>query len=220
MADSDVIKVGFDPTGRPVLMSRYMKRVWDRILDDPAVQPFAFNVVIVQGAHMASLPGGGAEASAGYHDRGGCIDIRTWNLTNAELEAFIRTSRRYAFPFWRRDEQHGGFEPHAHGVLGTDFDLTAGAKFQWSEYINDRDGLSSRGPDYEWRPTPLVLKPPEPEEDTVTPEDREAIAELAVQKLLKTRLMGMDDAPDGRYLGATLSNIHDMLRKLTAEKEA
>lgn len=59
----------------------------------------------------------------------------------------------------------------------------------------------------------------DPQEDAVTPEDMEAIAGLAVQKLLKAKLMGMDDAPDGRYVGATLSNIHDMLRKLTAEKE-
>ncbi len=162
--DSDVIQTGTDSSGRPVLMTRYMQRVWQQILADPAVAPFAAKVTIVQGAWMARA-GGGAAASAGYHDAGGCLDVRTWNLTGGELEAFIRAARRHGFAFWRRDSRHGGMDPHAHGVLGTDHGLASGAAYQWRQYLDGRDGLASNGPDYEWRPSPLVTTPPEPEED-------------------------------------------------------
>lgn len=186
MAESEVIKVGVDSSGRPIFMSRYMQRVWGQILVDPAVAPFAGEVEVTQGAWMSRVPGGGAVASAGYHDFGGCVDIRTWNLQGFELEAFIRTTRRYGWAFWRRDQNHGGMDPHAHGVLGTDFGLSVGAKFQWSAYLNGRDGLASNGPDYEWRPSPLVLVPPEPEEIDMTPDElRQIIREEVARNQVK-----------------------------------
>lgn len=154
-------KVGTDSSGRAIYMTAHMRRVWALILAHPKVAPFADKLVIVQGAFMVRN-GGGATASSGYHDGGGCLDVRTWNLSGSELETFIRVARRHGFAFWRRDKFHGGMDPHAHGVLGSDSDLSAGAQRQWQAYLNGRDGLASNGPDYEWRPDPLVTAPPKP----------------------------------------------------------
>lgn len=166
MADFTVVRFGTDPSGRPIFGTQFMIDVWNQILADPDVAPFASKVVIVQGAFMERVAGGGAAASAGYHDKAGCWDIRTWNLTADELERFIRAARRNGWAFWRRDKLHGGMESHAHGVLGTDQPLAAGAAHQWQQYIAGGDGLASNGPDYEWRPNPLVTTPPKPPELT------------------------------------------------------
>jgi hypothetical protein len=116
---------------------------------------------------MSRVPGGGAEGSAGYHDKGGTFDLRTWNLTTAQVDLVIRFLRKHGCAAWRRNLQHGGFkDPHIHFVLGTDHDLSLGAASQWRAYLNGRDGLASDGKDYEWRPSPLVLEPPEEAEMT------------------------------------------------------
>jgi hypothetical protein len=138
-----------------------MHEVWEALKDMPEVQDFAWKLTIIQGAFMVRA-GGGASASAGYHDQAGCLDVRTWNLTADELNRFIRASRKIAFPFWRRDYSylHGGMDPHAHGTLGTDHPLTSGAQDSWSSYVHGGDGLAGSRPDYEWRPSPLVTTPP------------------------------------------------------------
>jgi len=175
------VRYGTDSSGRAILMTPYMHDVWEALLRSPRVKPFASKVTVVQGAFMASL-GGGASASAGYHDLGGCLDIRVWNLSSSELEAFIRASREIGFPFWLRDASHGGMDSHAHGVLGTDAPLASGASYQWSEYLAGRDGLASRGRDYHWRPTPLVTRPPAElmmEDDMFEQKDRELLQQAA-----------------------------------------
>lgn len=177
MPDYTVQSRGTDTSGRTIYGTAYMWQVWDQILADPAVAPFASKVTIVQGAFMARN-GGGAAASAGYHDQAGCLDVRTWNLTGGEMEAFIRAARRHGFAFWRRDRQHGGMDPHAHGVLGTDSPLASGAAYQWRQYLAGRDGLASNGPDYEWRPSPLVTTPP-PEDDMFSDDDRKTLQQIA-----------------------------------------
>jgi len=181
MSARDVIRYGTDSSGRPILMTEYMRDVWEALLRMPEVKPFASEIVIVQGAFMTRV-GGGASASAGYHDLGGCLDIRVWNLSSAKLEAFIRASRKIGFPFWLRDARHGGMDSHAHGVLGTDTPLAGGAGYQWSEYIAGHDGLASRGRDYHWRPIPVVLRPPAElmqEDDMFENEDRKLLREIA-----------------------------------------
>jgi len=143
---------------RTIWMTRYMHSVWQGIKADPLVAPFADKLLIVQGAFM-TRNGGGADASEGYHDEGGCIDVRTWNLTKGELETFIRVARMHGWAFWRRDKAHGNMEAHAHGVLGTDKPLAPGVMDQWIDYLNGGTGLASGGKDYEWRPDPLVRRP-------------------------------------------------------------
>lgn len=155
MSDFTVVVVGTDSSGRAIKMTRYM-RDWWRV----TCEVLGFRPTIVQGAFME---GSGAAASAGYHDKAGCLDLRVWDLTEREQVRLIRTLRRRGAAAWLRDEKHGGMDPHIHLVLGTDQRLASGASWQWSEYQAGRNGLANQGGDYHWRPTPLVLKPPKPE---------------------------------------------------------
>jgi hypothetical protein len=148
-----VVRVGTDSSGRQILMTRKMRRWWRRVclrLD--------FTPTIVQGAWMAKA-GGGAAASAGYHDGGGCLDLRVWDLTGEQQVRLIRVLRSMGAAAWLRGTAHG-MDPHIHLVLGSDSGLSAGARSQWNAYLQGLDGLASGGPDYHWRPNPLVLTPP------------------------------------------------------------
>lgn len=152
MSDKDIVKVGTDSSGRPIYMTRYMQRWWKKVVNDLGFEP-----TIIQGAWMVRA-GGGAADSAGYHDGGGCLDIRTWDRTPAELQKMNRVIRANGAGGWIRDQRHG-MDPHYHLVLGSDFGLSAGAKGQWLDYLNGLDGLAGKRADYMWRPDPIVRKP-------------------------------------------------------------
>lgn len=164
MPDFTVHRYGTDTSGRGIFLTAYMHNWWRGVVADLGFEP-----VIVQGAFMVRN-GGGAAASAGYHDAGGCIDLRTWNLTRSQIDKTIRTIRLHGAAAWRRDARHGGMDPHIHLTLGTDSPLTPGARASWHSYLDGRDGLASNGPDYEWRPSPLVTTPPK-EDDMPAPRD-------------------------------------------------
>lgn len=177
MGDFDIVLYGTDTSGRAVYMTKYMRAWWLRVTEELGFEP-----TIVQGAFMARA-GGGASDSAGYHDGAGCLDLRTWDRTADEIDQTIRVLRRYGAAAWRRDQRHG-MDPHIHFVLGTDRPLDGGAAYQWRQYLDGRNGLASNGPDYEWRPCPLVTEPPE--DDMFSDDDRatldatrEAVAALA-----------------------------------------
>lgn len=159
--DLTVRYLGRDSSGRGLYMTQWMLDVHNAIKRHPLVSPFAWKIVIVQGAFMVRN-GGGAQDSSGVHNAAGCLDIRTWNLTYMEINAWVRASRLLAFPYWRRDQFwiHGGMPEHAHGVLGSDGPHSAGSWASWTSYLNDGDGLAGPGSDYEWRPDPLVIFPP------------------------------------------------------------
>lgn len=154
MPDFTVIQHGTDPNGRPIYMTRYMAEWWERVTDE-----LGFDPTIVQGAFMARA-GGGAAASAGYHDLAGCLDLRVWDRSEEQVQRMIRVLRQMGAAAWLRDERHG-MDDHIHLVLGTDHPLTVGASYQWRQYVRGRDGLAGDGPDYHGRPSPLVLEPPE-----------------------------------------------------------
>lgn len=149
-----VVRVGTDPSGRPIYMTRKMRRWWRRVC-----RRLGFTPTIVQGAWMVKA-GGGAAASAGYHDGGGCLDLRVWDLDPTQQERAIRVLRKMGAAAWRRDKHHGRMDPHIHLVLGSDWDLARGASQQWNDYIAGYDGLTLHGRDYHWRPDPLVINPP------------------------------------------------------------
>lgn len=153
MPKFDVIQTGNDPSGRAIFMTRYMAAWWERV-----VEALGFEPTIVQGAFMVKA-GGGATASAGYHDKAGCLDLRVWDLTDEQVRKVIRVTRQYGAASYVRDERHG-MDPHIHLTLGTDHPLSVGAEIQWEDYIDARDGLATKGRDYHWRPDPLVLTPP------------------------------------------------------------
>ena len=171
MPDFDVHSHGSDSSGRTIWATDYMWAWWERVCDDLGFRP-----TIVQGAFMVRN-GGGASASAGYHDAGGCFDLRVWDLGAGQVDDVIRACRRLGAAAWLRDATHGGFDPHIHLLLGSDRPLASGAQAQWGQYLAGRDGLASNGPDYHWRPTPLVTTPP-PEED-MTPQQEATLNRIA-----------------------------------------
>lgn len=158
MPDFTVRQYGTDSSGRPVYLTAFMDEWWEAVVADLGFRP-----TIVQGAFMSRVPGGGAAASAGYHDLGGCMDVRTWDLTGSQLDALVRATRSRGGASWRRDKSpaHGGMDPHCHITLGADRPLSAGAAESWRSYLAGDNGLANNAPDYEWRPTPLVTTPPE-----------------------------------------------------------
>lgn len=178
MPDFTVAQYGVDSSGRPILMTAYMHQWWEGVVADLGLRP-----VITQGAWMARVPGGGAENSEGYHDGGGCLDLRVWDRSPIQRLAMVKTIRLHGAAGWRRYKSQGMEEDHLHLVLGTDDGLTAGAAAQWRDYIDGYDGLyysdGRKRPDYEPRPDPLVLTPPE---DEVTPEDIAAIAKALLDE--------------------------------------
>jgi hypothetical protein len=152
---------GYDSSGRPLRNTRYMWALWDALKERPRVKPFAWKLVIVQGAFM-SWVGGGASASDGFHNLAGCNDIRTWNLTDAEISILIWEARQLALGAWRRDTywRHGGMAEHCHWGQGGDRPQSYGSAISWSSYVNGGDGLAGSGGDYERRPSPLITTPP------------------------------------------------------------
>jgi hypothetical protein len=164
------VRTGTDTSGRPILMTPVMRDWWTDVLTR-----LDFTPVIVQGAWM-KYAGGGATASAGYHDEGGCLDLRVWDLTEKQRSELIRTLREMGAAAWIRDAAHGGMDPHCHLVLGVDQPKNDGAAWQWQQYLDGRDGLSAGGRDYHWRPNPLVTTPPE---DDMTPDQDKTLSEIA-----------------------------------------
>lgn len=153
--DFTVHDYGTDSSGRTIYMTAYMHDWFEGI-----VRELGFRPTIVQGAWMVRN-GGGASESAGYHDGGGCLDLRVWDRTATQVEAMVHATRWGGAGGWVRDKTHGGFDPHLHLVLGTDDGLSPGAAWQWLNYINGGDGLSGGGHDYHPRPRPLVTVPPD-----------------------------------------------------------
>lgn len=203
MADT-VKSRGTDSLGRAILATDRMWDWWQAV-----VAELGFTPTIVQGAFMSRVPGGGASDSAGYHDLGACFDLRTWDLTAQQQERLVRTLRLWGAAAWRRDQRHG-MDPHVHFVFGADRPWTQGAAAQWNAYLSGRDGLASNGPDYEWRPEPLVLRPPEV--DMPLTEDD---ANKVVEALMRYKPKGSDLALE--QLIKQAANSPGMLRKIAAK---
>lgn len=152
MADSDVVRWGTDPNGRPILLTRRAAAWLNAYV--AACKARGFTPTVVQGSWMSKL-GGGAKASAGYHDYGGAIDFRTWDRTEDERAFMVREARRRGAGAWLRDKTHGGMDPHMHATLGWDAGtIDSGTRSQWQDYLTGGDGIGGR--DYHWRPDPLV----------------------------------------------------------------
>lgn len=177
MPDYTVSQHGTDSSGRGVFSTAYMWSWWQAVCDE-----LGFTPVITQGAWMVRN-GGGADASAGYHDGGGCFDLRVWNLTRSQVNQTITTLRACGAAAWLRDQRHGGFtDPHIHFVLGSDDGLAPGAAYQWLNYLSGGDGMGSR--DYHPRPTPLVTEPPDSlMEDDMKPEDFDKIRAIVHEEI-------------------------------------
>lgn len=152
---TEFIRYGTDSSDRPIYMTPHQARWWEGV-----VRLLGFRPTIVQGAFMSKVPGGGADNSKGYHDLAGTLDIRVSDLTPAQIVRLVHVTRDGGAAGWVRDAAHGGMDPHYHLVLIDDAPLSAGAASQVAAYEAGRDGLASNGPDYHYRPSPLVLSTP------------------------------------------------------------
>lgn len=131
MKKLDVIQRGYDSSGRPVKATRQAFQHFDRV--NEAVKG---KLVIVQGAFMTN----GASASAGTHDKAGCMDIRTWNLTSFEKRTAVHEARRLMAAAWLRTPSQG-FDEHIHWVLIGDSPMANLAASQIDMYKQGYNGL-------------------------------------------------------------------------------
>ncbi|GHJ59120.1 hypothetical protein NOK12_16380 [Nocardioides sp. OK12] len=206
MSDYTVTRTGTDSSGRGIYMTTYMRDWWARVVDTLGFEP-----TIVQGAFMGRN-GGGASASAGYHDGAGCLDLRVWNLASSQVAQTIRVLRELGAAAWLRDQRHG-MDPHIHLVLGSDAPLASGAAYQWRQYLAGRDGLASNGADYHPRPSPLVTTPPkevDPMADYATQLD-----EIAQN----TRALLVGQAKAQRQNAAIRAKVAKLIKKGNATRE-
>lgn len=208
MPNFQVKRYGTDSSGRPIYLTAYMHNWWERV-----VKLLGFRPVIVQGAFM-TRSGGGARDSDGAHDEAGSIDVRTWNLTKAQIDKLVKVTREQGAASWRRDKTalHGGMDEHCHITLGSDQPLSPMAKVLWTSYIHDGDGLVGSRPDYEWRPKPLVTTPPEDDMaySDWPAKDRKALVADVVEGLLSAKVRNLkgDGSPQGQItVAALLTNI-------------
>lgn len=149
VAATDRVNLGRDSSGRDLVMTLRMKAAFDAVVEECGFTP-----TIVQGAFMA---GNGAAASAGYHDKSGCIDTRTSDLSGSQHKSLIRCARIVGWAVWKRDAVHGGMDPHMHWVLLGEHNMADGARSQEADYRAGLDGLDSKGPDYHWRPKHVTV---------------------------------------------------------------
>lgn len=197
---SDLIQYGTDSSGRLILMTERMLVAWLCVLNHPLVAPFAHKIVIVQGAWQSFL-GGGADASEGVHDTGGALDVRVWNLTDKEITTLIWVMNLLGWPAtWLRNAEHGGFDPHIHGVYAGDLDISFGALAQIAAVFAGRDGLASNGPDYHDRPNHMPK--------TLPKEARMQLIDDMVAAFKKSEIETVDGPlPIGRVLARTYNRV-------------
>lgn len=102
-----------------------------------------YPLVITQGCYNR----GGVSASAGTHDGGGAIDIRTRNLTYTQKLNTVKYLRQVGFAAWLRKASEGPWVEHIHAVAIGCPDLSRGARYQVAAYKNGRNGLANNGRD-------------------------------------------------------------------------
>jgi peptidoglycan hydrolase-like protein with peptidoglycan-binding domain len=106
-----------------------------------------FRFEVTQGSYHR-----GVGASAGTHDGGGTLDIRTRGKGNKEIDDMVKAMRMAGFAAWSRGRGHDTFAPHIHAVALGDRELSGqggsfGAFDQIPDYARGRTGLSSHARD-------------------------------------------------------------------------
>lgn len=110
-----------------------------------------FRFLLAQGSYNR----GGVGASAGTHDGGGVVDLRTVILSEDERKQMVKSLRRAGFAAWFRPAVAGLWGQHVHAVLLGDKEASSQAQQQMQAYIDGRNGLAGNGPDTGWRPKEL-----------------------------------------------------------------
>lgn len=95
-----------------------------------------FQFSISQGSFSSSVG-----ASAGTHDGGGALDIRTSGLPKKTVDDMVKAMRQAGFAAWSRGRGFDSFTPHIHAIAIGDASSSSGAKNQVAEYGRGGDGL-------------------------------------------------------------------------------
>jgi hypothetical protein len=132
------VSLGTDSSGRPIVVNKRTKAMLDEVASRVGFRP-----TIVQGSYRG---GSGAPASAGTHDGGGVVDLRTWNLSDKQRNAWLAAARKVGFIAWYRTPAQG-FDPHMHMVAKGDRDLSSSARSQVVDAAEGRNGLANGGRD-------------------------------------------------------------------------
>ncbi len=148
------VNLGTDTSGRPLVVdSRTLAKL------RAAELRLGHKFVVVQGSYRG---GAGARASAGTHDRGGVIDLRTWDLPpDISPQAAVRALREAGLIAWYRTKAQG-FDPHFHAIDYGNPDLAPAAARQVTAWEQGRNGLANNGPDDGPRVSVPKDPPPKP----------------------------------------------------------
>lgn len=90
----------------------------------------------------------GTAASAGTHDGGGALDLKTTAAGKSprQIRTMVEALRRAGFAAWHRAAP--AWDPdHIHAIAIGDRDLSSGARAQVREYFAGGDGLTGSAPD-------------------------------------------------------------------------
>jgi hypothetical protein len=132
---------------------------------------------VTQGSYQG---GNGDPNSAGTHDLGGVVDF-AW----CGHDACVRALREAGMAAWHRSPAQGPWPDHIHAVVLDHPALAPSAAAQVIAYLSGRNGLATNSPDDGPRISPIPRPVwPWPQEETVTPEDIDQIADRVVEKLL------------------------------------
>jgi peptidoglycan hydrolase-like protein with peptidoglycan-binding domain len=101
-----------------------------------------FHMELSQGSYHQ-----GVGASAGTHDGGGTVDVRTRGHSRAEVDDMVKAMRQAGFAAWSRGRGHDNFAPHIHAVALGDRDTSASARSQIPDYAAGRNGLANNARD-------------------------------------------------------------------------
>lgn len=130
-------------------------------------------LVVTQGGYNA----GGVAASAGTHDAGGVLDIRTRGLSDEDKKRAVLVLRQAGFVAWLRTVAQGFDVEHIHAVELASTTVSPAAQRQIDAWRKGRNGLASGRPDDGPKvdiPTAMPGTQPESEEDDMyTDKDRE-----------------------------------------------
>lgn len=102
---------------------------------------YEWTPVLTQGSYNK-----GVSASAGTHDGGGVVDIRTSTMTKNGADQCVQALRKAGFAAWRRGDGDG-MAPHIHAVAIGDREMSPAAKSQIAQWRADTNGLANHGPD-------------------------------------------------------------------------
>lgn len=127
-------------------------------------------LVVTQGGYNA----GGVAASAGTHDGGGVLDIRTRGLSLEDKKRAVLVLRQAGFVAWLRTVAQGFEVEHIHAVELSSTTVSPAAQRQIDAWRKGRNGLkSNRADDGPKVDIPTAMPgTTETQEDDMTPEER------------------------------------------------